>query len=274
MRQLVSDWKGEFLAGNDTRIFAGTRLETRNVNRMCQRLLLDGGKLSAESVSIGRDKLHVGDCVVITRNNAALMVRNGTMGQVVGVDAATNEVRVKIDNGLSVRINVEAFPHIDLGYCTTTHKGQGQTVESAFVLVGGPMTDRELSYVQGSRAKGDDAVLHRQSQRWHQYPRDRRADVAVSCEGSDPRISDRGRMIWKAGLLITAALICYELRQSKQRRRRRKYKRGRELNRKPTKAKNKDGLRWGDSVIPESAATQHFLAVGTTGSGKSIVRGC
>ena len=27
-------------------------------------------------------------------------------------------------------------------------------MESAFVLIGGPMTDRELSYVQGSRARG------------------------------------------------------------------------------------------------------------------------
>jgi ATP-dependent exoDNAse (exonuclease V) alpha subunit len=39
------------------------------------------------------------------------------------------------------------------GYAVTVHKGQGQTVATAFVLAGGPMTDRELSYVQASRAR-------------------------------------------------------------------------------------------------------------------------
>lgn len=155
IEQLVTDWKIDFLKGIDTRIFAGTRLETFNVNRMCQQVLADEGKLSPDFAQAGRYQLHVGDRIVITRNNSALLVRNGTQGEVVGIDTAKNEVQVKIDGGFTVRINIEAFPHIDLGYCTTTHKGQGQTVESAFVLVGGPMTDREISYVQGSRARGN-----------------------------------------------------------------------------------------------------------------------
>lgn len=151
---LVQDWKTDFMKGLDTRIFAGTRLETATVNRTCQKVLSDEGLLSSETIKVGRYQLHVGDKIVVTRNNSALMVKNGTQGQVVGIDTARNEVQLRIDSGLTVRINAEAFPYIDLGYCTTTHKGQGQTVESAFVLAGGPMTDRELSYVQGSRARG------------------------------------------------------------------------------------------------------------------------
>lgn len=152
--QLVADWKGEFLSGAETRVFASTRLETVTINRLCQQALLDEGKLSAKSISVGRYELRVGDTVVVTKNNSALMVRNGTQGTVVGINNETSEVKLRIDNGLTVRIDIDAFPHLDVGYCTTTHKGQGQTVESAFVLVGGPMTDRELSYVQGSRARG------------------------------------------------------------------------------------------------------------------------
>ena len=79
-------------------------------------------------------------------------------------------------------------------------------------------------------------------------------------------------MIWKARFVIVVALICYEFHQFRRRRRKRKYQRGRQLNRKRTKVSRKQGLRWGNSILPESAATQHFLAVGTTGSGKSIVQ--
>ncbi|QDT76364.1 MobF family relaxase [Lacipirellula limnantheis] len=40
---------------------------------------------------------------------------------------------------------------LSLDYARTTHLGQGQTVENSYVLLGGQMTDRELSYVQMSR---------------------------------------------------------------------------------------------------------------------------
>ena len=46
-----------------------------------------------------------------------------------------------------------AYPHIELAYAQTTHKGQGQTADNAFILAGGEMTDRELSYVQTCRAR-------------------------------------------------------------------------------------------------------------------------
>lgn len=79
-------------------------------------------------------------------------------------------------------------------------------------------------------------------------------------------------MIWKALLITLTTLICYEIRAGRQRRRLRKYQRGRELNRKSTRSKQTTGLCWGNHWLPESAATQHFLVVGTTGSGKSIVQ--
>lgn len=114
-----------------------------------QRIEADFGQIAVDFPD-GRRKVKA----VVTRNNSALMVKNGTQGEVVGINTARNEIQLRIDGGMTIRLNVELFPHIDLGYCTTTHKAQGQTVESAFILVGVPMTDRELSYVQGSRAKG------------------------------------------------------------------------------------------------------------------------
>ena len=53
-----------------------------------------------------------------------------------------------------------------------------------------------------------------------------------------------------------------------------RYFRGRNSVSKKTAVERSPGsrLRWGNTWLPESAATQHFLAVGTTGSGKSQVQ--
>lgn len=45
------------------------------------------------------------------------------------------------------------YKGLTLDYAMTTHLGQGQTVANSYVLLGGRMSDRELSYVQGSRHK-------------------------------------------------------------------------------------------------------------------------
>ncbi|QEG35905.1 type IV secretory system conjugative DNA transfer family protein [Bythopirellula goksoeyrii] len=55
----------------------------------------------------------------------------------------------------------------------------------------------------------------------------------------------------------------------------RSYTRGRQLakpNRSRMSGKSSHGLRWGNNLLPESTATQHFLAAGVTGSGKSHVQ--
>lgn len=55
--------------------------------------------------------------------------------------------------------------------------------------------------------------------------------------------------------------------------RKRRYERGRKVS-KPKRLRNRkeDGLTWGDLVIPDSSATRHFMAAGTTGSGKTHVQ--
>ena len=53
-----------------------------------------------------------------------------------------------------------------------------------------------------------------------------------------------------------------------------RYRRGRTEMKSNTSAKRRprESLRWGNAWLPESAATGHFLAVGTTGSGKSQIQ--
>jgi ATP-dependent exoDNAse (exonuclease V) alpha subunit len=62
-------------------------------------------------------------------------------------------VVVKLDSGQTVSVPVKKYDGLRIGYAVTTHKGQGTTVERAYIMTGGTMTDRALSYVQGSRVR-------------------------------------------------------------------------------------------------------------------------
>ena len=154
MRELVRDWCRQVTSPRDALIFAGTRYETTILNRLCQEARLHACEHVSDEININGNHFFVGDRVLITQNNSALLVRNGNMGTVIGLDAAKSHLQVDLDSGYRVTIDAAQFPHLALGYAVTTHKGQGQTVESAYILAGGTMTDRELSYVQASRARG------------------------------------------------------------------------------------------------------------------------
>ncbi len=153
METLVDVWHRR---GNtkDSLIFAGTRLEVAVLNRLCQKRRLAAGEIEQDAILVGGETLHVGDRVTFTRNNASLLVRNGNFGTVCAVDPTRGELRVELESGYRVCVSLAAYEHLSLAYAVTTHKGQGLTVESAYVLAGGAMTDRELSYVQTSRARG------------------------------------------------------------------------------------------------------------------------
>jgi Ti-type conjugative transfer relaxase TraA len=158
MRQLVNDWTEEHPRGQDSLIFAGLRSETQLLNRFCQHELREAGMIDAEYVEIDKERIHRGDRVVFTRNNHRLLVRNGSGGCVAETRPTRSEIVVDLDSGYRITVDLNAFPHVAAGYAVTVHKGQGQTVDSAFVLAGGSMTDRELTYVQASRARGQTRI--------------------------------------------------------------------------------------------------------------------
>ena len=95
--------------------------------------------------------------IVFTKNKESLFVKNGTLGTVTEVLLELNSLRVEIDGGLSIIVNTKEYDALDLAFCITTHRGQGLSVENSFMLAG-VMNDRELSYVQASRARGDTRI--------------------------------------------------------------------------------------------------------------------
>ncbi len=67
-------------------------------------------------------------------------------------------------------------------------------------------------------------------------------------------------------LLLLLAAVSWPLFVSKQ-----EQGRGRVLLRRPRKTTEEGRIWWGGSVLPKSAETTHFMVVGTTGSGKTLI---
>lgn len=158
MKALVDSWSDSGLV-KDSLIFAGTRLDVSALNQLCQASRKAALQLGEDSVDVGRERIFVGDRVMFTKNNAGLLVRNGNTGTLIGISECRQVVRVGLDTGYVVSIDLNSFDNLTLAYACTVHKAQGQTVEQAFVLAGGDMTDRELAYVQASRSRGETRIF-------------------------------------------------------------------------------------------------------------------
>ena len=159
INRLINDWDStRSQSGKDSLIIAGTRAEAFALNRKAQSKREEAGELKKESIRVNGENLHINDRVIFTRNSKKYGVNNGDLGTVRGIEPVTRHLIVKLDNGERVNIPTAVYQHIDLGYAITTHKGQGKTVDNAFVLAGGSMQDRELSYVQMSRSRHETKI--------------------------------------------------------------------------------------------------------------------
>jgi conjugative relaxase-like TrwC/TraI family protein len=155
MRELFRSWKRDGEANpKENLILTSTNAESTVLNRMAQVERMLAGKLGKQALSVAGLDFYRGDRLLFTRNSKRYRVENGCLGTVLGVDTTHQILAVKLDKGKIVMIPVKKYEHVKLGYAVTTHKSQGATTENAYVLVGGPSQDRELSYVQASRARG------------------------------------------------------------------------------------------------------------------------
>ncbi|MBX6313154.1 MAG: relaxase domain-containing protein [Isosphaeraceae bacterium] len=155
IRTLITSWKRQgAMSPRDNLILASTNQDATALNRMAQTQRMLTGGLGKQALSAAGPDFHRGDRVLFTRNSKRYGVQNGSLGTVIEVDAPNQILTVKLDQGRLVLVPVKDYGHLKLGYALTTHKAQGATTENAYVLLGGPSQDRELSYVQASRARG------------------------------------------------------------------------------------------------------------------------
>jgi len=155
MERLVSDWaelvfeQGEDIS--ETLVLAGMNADVRELNRRLQDELIARQQLGEYSFQLGGLDFYLGDRVMVTKNQPLLNLRNGTTAEVVGIDE--KRMWLLTEDGIEVGINTKEFSDITLAYALSVHKSQGVTCDSALILTGDAMTDREFAYVAGSRPR-------------------------------------------------------------------------------------------------------------------------
>lgn len=160
LQKMVSDWATERTANlKESLMLAGTKAEVSKLNALAQTERINAGELKTEKgISANDQKFFENDRIVFTKNKKILGVRNGDFGTVKEIDHQYQTVKVALDNGSRVRISLQSYDSIQLGYAVTTHKAQGTTVNHSYILTGGSMQYRELSYVQMSRSRNQTKI--------------------------------------------------------------------------------------------------------------------
>jgi conjugative relaxase-like TrwC/TraI family protein len=170
--QLIAEWKARGVARpEDNLILAATNHEVGVLNRMAQEERRRSGELGGfratvaskqlflgtPAIRLGEDWLYEGDRCLFTKNARSLGVNNGHLATVVRIDQIRNSLTARLDGGRIVTVPLGYFgaEYIRLGYAVTSFKAQGATVLNSYVLFGGALQHRELSYVQASRASGE-----------------------------------------------------------------------------------------------------------------------
>ena len=169
MERLVADWCGDKTDLKEKLILSSTNRQAATLNGLCQEERQRRGELGRECVTVqGGAEVHAGDRVLFRRNDKRFGVHNGDLATVIEVTSADKSARrpaesvtVNLDSGEFVTVPLSESEsrsaydanNLSLGYCVTTHKSQGATVENTYVFMYGAMTDAQMAYVQVSRAR-------------------------------------------------------------------------------------------------------------------------
>ena len=161
--ELVKSWAkaGAVRHPNNHAILTETRREAFYINARCQQKRIDAGEVSTKtSATLGTTKFYPGDRVLFNESIYLQGIKNGYRGEVISASSQRNSIRVRLDSQaagkpkvVDIRLSDRGDESITLGYAATTHKMQGQTVEHAYVLLGGGMTDSNMAYTQLTRGK-------------------------------------------------------------------------------------------------------------------------
>lgn len=159
VQEVIKSGGGE--SPKDHVVFTETKKEAGYINRKIQEARLSDGYLDPASKVKGLHSSFLsGDRVLFTKGDRVNGIENGYRATILSTNTYTGSVRVELDTpkrGLPSIINVPRASlmggDVELGYASTTHKGQGSTAQNSYVLLGGGMTNLNMAYTQLSRAK-------------------------------------------------------------------------------------------------------------------------
>ncbi len=148
-------------------ILTQTKADAKRLNTICQKARLsEYSKFCEQRVLHAGNAYHSGDRVLFHRAIRSKGIENGHFGRVVRSDPKRNEfavwlerprTREELEKGLAQTVTIKLDEleagQLTLGYAATTHKLQGATVDNCYVLLDGPMTSKQMAYVQLSRAR-------------------------------------------------------------------------------------------------------------------------
>jgi conjugative relaxase-like TrwC/TraI family protein len=162
LRAAVNDWKQAGIKHpQQNLLLAPTNLEVDVLNRLAQHTRREAGELGLKSLTVNESRFHRGDRVLFLENNRRYGVQNGLLGTIENLSLTRKTLTVRCDDQRRVEVDIARYQKLTLGYAVSVHKSEGVTVKgnqqidgNVYAVVGGALQDRELTYVQASRAQG------------------------------------------------------------------------------------------------------------------------
>jgi Ti-type conjugative transfer relaxase TraA len=157
--ELVKQWVADRDAGRaGTRfVFSVTNADTHAINALIQAEQIKAGVVKDArpyTIADGREiRIGEGDRVQFRGNDKANGIFNGMLATVEKIDSeAPSRLNVRLDNGEAKSIDTTAYRDIQLGYAGTVYRGQGKTLDRAYILFS-PYMDGRAAYVAATRAR-------------------------------------------------------------------------------------------------------------------------
>lgn len=156
--QLTLDYQAARDRGDQVLVLAGRRADVATLNEHIRNHLVDTGVLGPDELTVttahGHRHYRVGEQVLVTVNDRARGLVNGTTGTLTGINLRTGTVELHASDGRHLVLDRDwlATGHLAHGYAVTVHKAQGLTVDTTLIYGLGPLT-QEHAYVALSRGR-------------------------------------------------------------------------------------------------------------------------
>ena len=159
MTKLIEQWQADGGIKDPSRVFllASLNTEVKELNLRAQAARILAKEVNEEvKLYANGVYFHEGDRLQFLKRSRVYGIENADTGTVVALDADREKITVRLDEDnreITVDLRKYSGENLRLGYASTTHKAQGASIPHVHVLMGGPLSDLHMGYVQASRSQ-------------------------------------------------------------------------------------------------------------------------